>query len=93
MDKDKINEKDIAGVPTQEQIDTFKDCVYDYVFDHKDEFFGEDGDISYELTDIEFSEGGELCGYIEFPGDKNLYIVVDWQNSGTIELFYKSTKS
>lgn len=80
--------------PCQEQIDTFKDCVYDYVFDHQAEFFGEDGDISYELTDIGLrEETGELCGCIEFPGDKNTYIVVDWRNSGTIELFYGGTKS
>lgn len=81
-------------IPSQEQIDTFKDCVFDYVSDRKDELFGEDGDISYELTDIEFDEdSGELCGYIEFPGDNHTYMVVDWQNSGTIELFYVDTKS
>mgnify|MGYP006991758965 CR=1 FL=1 len=78
----------------QERIDTFKDCVYDYVFNNKDELFGEDGDISYELTDIGFcEETGELCGYIEFPGDKHTYMVVDWRNSGTIELSYVDTKS
>lgn len=78
----------------QARIDTFKDCVYDYVCDHQFEFFGEDGDISYKLTDIEFAEvSGELSGCIEFPGDKDSYIVVDRQNSGTIELFYGGTKS
>lgn len=78
----------------QERIDTFKDCVYDYVSDRRDELFGEDGEISYELTDIEFDEdSGELCGYIEFPGDNHTYMVVDWRNSGTIELFYVDTKS
>lgn len=92
MDTEKNENKQLT--PCQEQIDTFKDCVYDYVFDHQAEFFGEDGDISYELTDIGLrEETGELYGYIEFPGDKNIYIVVDWQNSGTIELFYESTKS
>lgn len=81
-------------IPSQEQIDTFKDCVFNYVSDNKDEFFGEDEDISYELADIEIDEdSGELCGRIEFPGDKHSYIVVDWQNSGTIELFYGGIKS